>query len=312
MTFIHTQYTTVLHSNLVLARIMYQFHMQAFVQSQPPLGLQQTTTQTPTAASTQLSTSSPQAVMPAAAIQVPAVTPSAAASAAMTPDGVQDLARQVTEQQPALAAAMTSSPDAQSELVASQAVSLASARQAMQLMLQLLESGWTTAEQEADLRPASAVGPSEQVALQNLFRQLTTQISQPAAGASAADGPGLAASQADVLTAQAAELASARQAMQLMAQLLELEADGAGMHTTSVLPASHGDGPAPQQQPSALEVLHQVLAVLQPTAGPTMPASQLVHTPDQVCHPQSSSMLASVCLKRLSSLHSTREPVNID
>ena len=142
----------------------------------------------------------------------------AAGQAAMpssVPDRTQELLQQVLAQLPGTAA---SDADAlpgpvsadQSQLLARQAAELASARQAMQLMLQLLQDRGLPAESAGE----TATGRPSDSDVRELLSRLLQR--QPADGAATQD-------RNEVIAAQAAELASARQAMQLLAQLLEQE-----------------------------------------------------------------------------------------
>ena len=100
------------------------------------------------------------------------------------------------------------------QLVAAQAAELASARQAMQLMLQLLEQQQETAAQPPAIPQVSTA--EHQAEITALRQQLIEQVSHDPMRVTLESGD-----QSQRLAAQAAELASARQAMQLLAQLLE-------------------------------------------------------------------------------------------
>ena len=160
-------------------------------------------------------------------------------------DRTRELIRQLIEQLPATIAdgLPSSAAEDQSQIIASQAASLASARQAMQLMLQLLEqSGLSMQDTQAGgqatplVQPAAELSPAS---IQGLFHQLLHHVTQPQQEALLQDAT---VDQSQLLAAQAAELASARQAMQVMLQLLEQQAGNAAV-----------EGPA-EQAPGELEV----------------------------------------------------------
>ena len=196
------------------------------------------------------------AVEPASAIpQQPEGTAAQVDQATSTAQGFADQ-RQLLVQQLAAASQAGSTPGRPSQelLLASQAAELASARQAMQLLAQLLESL---------PQPAEQVGGSRQAAdtLQGLLSQLLhSQQSDIAPQGPSEDVSAL-------LTAQAAELASARQAMQPMAQLLEQRAstDESGREAASA------------------EVQQKLAGVLQQLSMQALPEPAL-RSEDQVCN----------------------------
>ena len=189
--------------------------------------------------------------------------------AASTPDRTPELLRQLAEQL-SVSATQDAEPDSgegQSQLIAAQAAELASARQAMQLMSQLLETTERASQQPRDSRADLAAISASNV--QALLSQLLQ--AQPAAMPSLVAPPQtVAPDQSQVLAAQAAELASARQAMQLLAQLLEQEAASTAGSTSAVQPI---DGPASSEdallREAAIELrLQQALEMmLQAQAG---------------------------------------------
>ena len=110
--------------------------------------------------------------------------------------------------------ASVSSVEPLQQQLAAQAAELASARQAMQLLAQLLESMPQPAEHADNTAPLQ--GASSVEGMRELVSQLVLQSQQAAAAP-----PDVTQNQSELVAAQAAELAAARQAMQLMAQLLE-------------------------------------------------------------------------------------------
>ena len=107
------------------------------------------------------------------------------------------------------------------QVLAAQAAELVSARQAMQLLAQLLEQG--SGPEPALSQPVPALEQTSQAvtagSMLQLMRQLVEQLSAPPSVTVLPSE--VNADQQDLMAAQAAELASAREAMQLMAQLLE-------------------------------------------------------------------------------------------
>ena len=195
-----------------------------------------------------------------------------------SPDRTQELLRRLVEQLslPLQAGSPLDSPtDDQSQLIASQAAALASARQAMQLMLQLLESGGDLSQLfESGAQTAEHAGtqPGQQAAgTQDLLSQLVQQLS---ASQAAATPPGIFQDQSEQLAAQAAELASARQAMQLMLQLLEQQQapqDAVAGHQTPAQVARQEAQQAAVQEPAdpqLQQALQSILAGLE--AQPAM------------------------------------------
>ena len=169
------------------------------------------------------------------AFQAAALPHSAALQSAAAPqDSTPELLHELVQHMSASAQSGSTAED-QSQVIASQAAALASARQAMRLMLRLLESGADvsqlfaagaqTARHAASTQPALVSAAS----LQDVLSQLLDQASPPAAQPEVED-------QAALLTEQAAELASARQAMQLMLQLLEQQQGDAGASELGVQP----------------------------------------------------------------------------
>ena len=182
--------------------------------------------------------------------------------------GVQTAQTQA-EQQPT----PTVSED-QSGLVASQAAELASARQAMQTMLQVLESSLAAEtdpaqpgnqQQEVQVKASQPAGAQASGSLQDLFVQLTRHLAESEPVAAAADE--LIADQGQLVLSQAAELASARQAMQLLAQLLEQEAGSAAVSDSAVQAA------VPEQDMQ--QALQQIMALLQPAPSAAITATEL-------------------------------------
>ena len=215
-----------------------------------------------------------------AALQVPAVSQPAQLAAVSIGAEPQDAMQQMTQQLARSQAVATlpadsaAAPD-QSELIASQAAELASARQAMQLMTQLLESTLSeqrTAADTAQPQPAASPDmPSRQVGAPAVadLQDLMASIMQQLAPSASQTAPDTLADHGQMLAAQAAELASARRAMQLLAQLLEQDVD------TQAAPAQlrgHAADSMAQQleahgqraEQSMQEALQQVLAALQP------------------------------------------------
>ena len=111
-------------------------------------------------------------------------------------------------------------------VLAAQAAELASARQAMQLMAQLLESMPQPTEQPEGLPAGQAAVSASDV------QALLSQLLQSPPGATQQQV--VDQDQSQMIAAQAAELASARQAMQLLAQLLEQEAGSTAVSTSAV------------------------------------------------------------------------------
>ena len=207
-------------------------------------------------------------------------TPSQAA-AAMTPAAIQDLATQLSS----ISERQVIDED-RSSLVTSQSAELASARQAMQTMLQLLESSLpaeqpaadiTAQQQEVQVKASQPASAQASGSLQDLFAQLTRHLAESEPVAAAADE--LIADQGQLVASQAAELASATQAMQLLAQLLETEAaDGAAAETglQSAEPAAREQHqPAESREQLLHDDLQQVLALLQARPVSSMAAGTI-------------------------------------
>lgn len=182
-----------------------------------------------------------------ASLSEPAMEP----TAALTLDGIQDIMRQTMQQM--TAAPPEAAPPEQDihdlrELATAQAAELASARQAVQLMVQLLEQRLDASNREGEpSMPAVAEAAHMQAdSLHQLLQTLVQQLGVPAAAADVEDHSQLVAS-------QAAQLASARQAMQTMVQLLEqgepaAEEDEEAMHL------------AEQSQQELHQALHSLLS----------------------------------------------------
>ena len=195
------------------------------------------------------------------ALQTTPAAPQAAASQqAAELRTSQELLRQAMERIDAAAPAASSETQDEAQLLASQAAELASARQAMQLMLQLLEQAGVgmqhaqATSQPAEHEGASAIRQEAQPSAEvhSLLRELLHQMQLTAAQDVPQD-------QGQALAAQAAELASARQAMQLMLQLLEQQA-GAAAADDSAVQASHQTAlPAVRTAASVTDVAGQHL-----------------------------------------------------
>ena len=152
-----------------------------------------------------------------------------------TPQLLQQLAEQLTATAPALTRPGSPAQD-ESSVITSQAAELASARQAMQLMAQLLDTMPQSSESaERPEEAALSVQGVQELLSQLLHGQQASSIPQD---------------QSEVIAAQAAELASARQAMQLLAQLLEQEAAGGSMSETAVQAPAHQDAATAEAMPS--------------------------------------------------------------
>ena len=198
------------------------------------------------------------ATVPATAVQ-PSLQDRQTAAATQR---IPALLTQVAEQLSASAAqeAVSSSADQdQSQLMTAQAAELASARQAMQLMAQLLESMPQPTEQTGSpLAGQAAVSASDLQALLSQSQQQAVTQRQ------AVDQE-----ENQVIAAQAGELASARQAMQLLAQLLEQEAGSTAVSTSAVQATGKGSSEDAVLREAAVELrLQQALEMmLQAQAG---------------------------------------------
>ena len=226
-------------------------------------------------------------------LSMPAAAQPAPRTITLPDDRAQQLLGQMTAQlsqmqpqaAPGLQTPIPADVQDQSEVIAAQATQLASARQAMQLMLQLLESSTAADSSHAAAaqtggpsavaqRSEPAVGPSESD-VRDLIGRVQQQLSAQAPALQAV--PILvAANQSELVTAQAAELAAARQAMQLLEQLLEQSAGTADVTGADVqlsrpmpsqpVPAGQATG-SQMSESSMRQQLQQVLAELQGTTG---------------------------------------------
>ena len=135
----------------------------------------------------------------------------------------QELLRQLIAHMAAASSSPSGSPAEprdQSQVIAAQAAQLAAARQAMQLLAQLLESGADVSqlfETAAQMAGHAVMSGQQAGPAQDGLQSVLSQATQPATAA----GGDFAQDQSELMAAQAAELSSARQAMQLMLQLLE-------------------------------------------------------------------------------------------
>ena len=168
------------------------------------------------------------------------------------------LIQQLTPQDQDQAAAAPLPAD-QERLISSQAAALASARQAMQLMVQLMQSDDITgASMQSSIDEVQQVGPSTAEAMQTNIRQLIDTLSavqlppQDPAGTDA---------QA-VMTSQAADLAAARQAMQLMLQLLEQSSLSRPEHAPAAEGQLSSQLPQPQTDATATHIHQQLREAL--------------------------------------------------
>lgn len=212
-------------------------------------------------------------------------------AAAQTQSSPHRMASQAPQQLEAIQAApdLAAAAESQSELIASQAAELASARQAMLSMLQLLESGLADQDatgtapqeqQEVQLDPsAQAAVPASAGSLQDLFAQLTQHLTESEPVAAAADE--LIADQGQLVASQGAELASARQALQLMTNLLEQAASSQPDVATVQQPGT-GVLHAPMQltENNVRRAMQQALAQLQPSIAAPATFNQGVQTQD--------------------------------
>lgn len=190
------------------------------------------------------------------------------------PDILTELVRQIAQHMNA--AEMGSPADSaslnQQAVIESQAASLASAQQALELMLQLLEAEQGTAtgpevstqtgpQQQPTAPAASAVVQEQQAAarsLREVLRELREQMADPQA---AADREGA------VIASQAASLASAHQAMQLVAQLLDQGSPHAAMAEQSAQTPVLAPHSVQHVQQAVQDGLQQALAELQAQAA---------------------------------------------
>ena len=133
------------------------------------------------------------------------------------------------------------------QLIASQAAALAAARQAMQLMLQLLEqSGFSMEDVAAGAQAATQAANADMQAVSAQSLQHALQQAAPQATSFSSEHAEVDSS--EVIAAQVAELASARQAMQLLAQLLESAGPGATTVESSARAAAQPGQALPAMQ----------------------------------------------------------------